>query len=103
MSLPPSAKESRNADRYVSAELSESGITAEEAESMIQKGEKNDGGSFVVFDIRYDKYLLGGKGQQIDRPLVPWYGYLSEDNGKSYLIVVNMNTGTMYPFEKQEA
>ena len=90
-----------DAARYVSEKLPEYGITAEEAESMVQQGEKSGEGRFVVFDIRYDKYLLGGEEQQIDRPLVPWYGFLAEENEKTFLFVVNMNTGTMYPFEKQ--
>ena len=84
----------KNAVRYITEKLHEYGVTVEKLESMFKRGNKHEEDIFVVFDIRYDKHMLQGKEQAVERPLVPWYGFLIEE-GKAFLLVVNRNTGTL--------
>ena len=83
---------------YITKDLSEYGITKNELGSVFDSNIDYSEDNFVVFDIRYDKFILDGEEQEIARPLVPWYGFILEDN--TYLDVANMNTGTYYKFTK---
>ena len=78
--------------------MSEYGITKNELSSVFDSNIDYSEDNFVVFDIRYDKFILDGEEQEIARPLVPWYGFILENN--TYLDVANMNTGTYYKFTK---
>lgn len=89
----------QDAVQYITKNLSEYRITKQKLENLFKRSSKYDESCFVVFDIRYDRFLLDGEEQTIDRPLVPWYGFLLEDG--TFLDVANMNTGTYYPFKKQ--
>lgn len=88
-----------DAIKYISEDLKQYGVTREEMEQLLSNNEKYNKNNFVVFDIRYDKYLLNGKEQKITTPLVPWYGFIMEDN--TVLHVVNMNNIAYYTFTKQ--
>ena len=83
---------------YITKDLSEYGITKNELSSVFDSNINYSEDNFVVFDIRYDKFILDGEEQEIARPLVPWYGFILENN--TYLDVANMNTGTYYKFTK---
>lgn len=89
----------QDAVRYITENLSEYGVTKQELEAQFKRSGEYDESCFVVFDIRYDCFMLYGKEQEIERPLVPWYGFLLKDG--TFLDVANMNTGTYYPFVKQ--
>lgn len=84
---------------YITTELSEYGVTKDELDGLFSRSnyKKDD---FVVFDIRYDKFIINGQNKDIARPLVPWYGFISEND--SHLYVANMNTGSTYNFDKQK-
>lgn len=84
---------------YITEELEDYGVTESELESLFSRNEKYNESNFVVFDIRYDEFIMNGKSQTISRPLVPWYGFILEDN--TVLDVVNMNTAAYYKFTKQ--
>ncbi len=84
---------------YVTNELSEYGVTEQELEDLFDRSNKNDVSNFVVFDIRYDKVVVSGEEKDIERPLVPWFGFVLADD--TYLDVANMNTATYYEFTKQ--
>jgi len=88
-----------DAIEYITTELKEYGITEEELEDIFNSKKEYKKENFVVFDIRYDKFVLNGTEQKISRPLVPWYGFVLEDD--TYLDVVNMNTYSYYGFTKQ--
>ncbi len=90
----------KEAVKYVTEELKEYGLTKEELEDIFERSEKYDESNFIVFDIRYDKFILEGEEQKITRPLVPWYGFILNNN--TFLDVANMNTGTYYDFTKQK-
>lgn len=83
---------------YITENLSEYGITKNELSSVFDSNIDYSEDNFVVFDIRYDKFIQYGEEQEITRPLVPWYGFILDDN--TYLDVANMNTGTYYKFTK---
>lgn len=85
---------------YVTQDLSEYGITKSELKTLFDKNPEYSKDNFVVFDIRYDEFIMDGEEQVIARPLSPWYGFILEDN--TYLDVANMNTGTYYKFTKSE-
>lgn len=85
---------------YVTQELPEYGVTRSELSSLFNRSDNYSEDNFVVFDIRYDKFILDGEEQEIARPLVPWYGFILDDN--TFLDVANMNTGTYYKFTKSE-
>lgn len=85
---------------YITQDLSDYGITREKLERQFSASDEHDVSNFVVFDIRYDRWVLFGQEQTIERPLVPWYGYILDDDTR--LDVANMNTGTYYPFFKVE-
>lgn len=89
----------KDAVNYITTELSEYYVTSSELQSLFNRSEMYSESSFVVFDIRYDKFILNKQPQQIERPLVPWFGFLLEDG--TFLDVANMNTGTYYQFTKK--
>lgn len=84
---------------YITEELSEYGVTKSELKSLFNRSDLYDESTFVVFDIRYDKFVVSGEQRDIERPLVPWFGFVLEDD--TYLDVANMNTSTYYKFTKQ--
>ena len=84
---------------YITKDLEEYGVTKAELERVFNSREEFNESNFVVFDIRYDKFVLDGEEQEIDRPLVPWFGFILEDN--TFLYVVNMNTSSYYNFTKK--
>ena len=86
---------------YITRDLSEYGITKEVLNILFDRSDKQNVSNFVVFDIRYDKYLLCGEEQTIERPLVPWFGFIFDEYTR--LDVANMNTGTYYPFFKVDS
>ena len=89
----------KEAINYITQNLSEYGVTEDEITSLIDRNDEYNEDNFVVFDIRYDKFVMNGAEQKIARPLVPWYGFILDDN--TYLDVANMNTGTYYKFTKK--
>lgn len=89
----------KEAVEYITEELEEYGVTESELERLFSRNEKYDESIFVVFDIRYDEFIMNGESQEISRSLVPWYGFIFEDN--TILDVANMNTATYYKFTKQ--
>ena len=89
----------KDAVKYITEELDQYGVTKEELEDLFDRNENYSENNFVVFDIRYDEFVLDGEKQTITRPLVPWYGFLLEEN--TFLDVSNMNTGTYYKFTKK--
>lgn len=84
---------------YITEELREYGVTKSELKSLFNRSDLYDESTFVVFDIRYDKFVVSGEQRDIERPLVPWFGFVLEDD--TYLDVANMNTSTYYKFTKQ--
>ncbi|MBE6748128.1 MAG: hypothetical protein E7557_02750 [Ruminococcaceae bacterium] len=84
---------------YVTKELSEYYVTKDEVEELFDRSDLYDESNFVVFDIRYDKMVVSGEERDIEKPLVPWFGFVLEDD--TYLDVANMNTSTYYAFTKQ--
>lgn len=86
---------------YITKDLSEYGVTKNELSSVFDRNIDYSEDNFVVLDIRYDKFILDGKEQEIPRPLVPWFGFILDDN--TYLDVANMNTGTYYKFTKKSS
>lgn len=88
-----------NAVEYITEELSEYGVTKLELIELFLGNNDYEEDRFVVFDIRYDEYVLNGESKEIVKPLVPWYGFISEDGNT--LNVVNMNTIGYYQFTKQ--
>ncbi|MBQ6510557.1 hypothetical protein IJI94_01150 [Candidatus Saccharibacteria bacterium] len=85
---------------YITQDLSEYGITKSELKTLFDKNPEYSKDNFVVFDIRYDEFIMDGEEQVVAKPLVPWYGFILDDN--TYLDVANMNTGTYYKFTKSE-
>ncbi len=90
----------KDAVKYITQELSQYGVTKSELESLFRRSDEYSEEKFVVFDIRYDKFILNGQEQRIVKPLAPWYGFILDDD--TYLDVANMNTGTYYKFTKRE-
>ena len=86
--------------KYITTELAEYDVTEEELKSLFERNNNYDESNFVVFDIRYDKFILSGAEQEIPRSLVPWYGFII--NNETYLDVVNMNNASYYGFTKQQ-
>ena len=84
---------------YITKDLEEYGVTKAELERVFKSSDEFSESNFVVFDIRYDKFVLDGKEQEIARPLVPWFGFILEDN--TFLYLVNMNTSSYYNFTKK--
>lgn len=89
----------KKAVNYITKDLSEYGITKEELQRVFDSRDEFKEKNFVVFDIRYDKFVLDGEEQEITRPLVPWFGFILEDD--TFLYVVNMNTASYYSFTKK--
>ena len=89
----------KKAVEYITNDLSEYGITKEELERVFNSRDEFKESNFVVLDIRYDKFVLDGEEQEITRPLVPWFGFILEDD--TFLYVVNMNTYSYYNFTKK--
>ena len=89
----------KDAVEYITTKLSSYGITNSELQGIFKRNAEYDESNFVVFDIRYDKFILNGEEQTITRPLVPWYGFLLEDG--TFLDVANMNTASYYEFTKK--
>ncbi len=90
----------KDAVKYITQELSQYGVTKSELESLFRRNDEYSEEKFVVFDIRYDKFILNGQAQKIVKPLAPWDGFILDDD--TYLDVANMNTGTYYKFTKRE-
>ena len=84
--------------KYITEDLSEYGVTKDELNALFIRNESYDESNFVVFDIRYDTFILSGRNQEISRPLVPWYGFILQDG--TILDVANMNTAAYYKFTK---
>lgn len=89
----------QDAIQYLTQSLSEYEVTEADLQALFDRSSEYDQSSFVVFDIRYDQYVVNGTEQVITRNLVPWYGFLLKDG--TFLDVANMNTGSYYPFIKQ--
>lgn len=89
----------KDAVDYITNNLSQYGVTRNELESLFNRNTTYSEENFVVFDIRYDKFVINGENQTITRPLTPWYGFILNDN--TYLDVANMNTATYYKFTKE--
>ena len=89
----------KDAVDYITNNLSQYGVTKNELESLFNRNTTYSEENFVVFDIRYDKFVINGENQTITRPLTPWYGFILNDN--TYLDVANMNTATYYKFTKE--
>lgn len=90
----------KEAVKYITEELSEYGITKEELQGVFDRSKLYEEDLFVVFDIRYDKYVANGENQKITKSLVPWYGFILDNN--TYLDVANMNTGSYLKFSKNK-
>lgn len=89
----------KDAVDYITKNLSQYGVTKNELQSLFNRNTTYSEDNFVVFDIRYDKYVVNKKNQTITRPVVPWYGFILNEN--TYLDVVNMNTSSYYKFTKE--
>ena len=85
--------------KYITDDLSDYGVTSAELAELFLRNEEYNADNFVVFDINFDKFVMGGEERSIENPRVPWFGFLLEDG--TYLDVANMNTGTYYGFTKQ--
>lgn len=88
-----------DAVKFITTELSDYGVTKAELEDLFERNEEYNIDNFVVFDIVYDGIIIDGELTVPNRPRVPWYGFILEDN--TYLDVANMNTGTYYKFTKK--
>jgi len=89
----------KDAVKYITQELSYYGVTKMKLNDLFDRSDLYSVENFVVFDIRYDEFMIDGESSVPQRQLVPWYGFILEDN--TYLDVVNMNTGTYYKFSKR--
>ena len=89
----------KRAVKYITTDLEEYGITKDELQRVFDSRDEFSEKNFVVFDIRYDKFVLDGEEQEITRPLAPWFGFILEDD--TFLYVVNMNTASYYSFTKK--
>ena len=89
----------KDAVNYIVNDLSEYGVTKDELQNLFDRNEEYSVDNFVVFDIRYNEFDLDGEKQKIERPLVPWFGFILDNN--TYLDVANMNTSTYYKMTKQ--
>ena len=89
----------REAINYITTELSSYGVTEEELNDLFERNEEYNVENFVVFDFIYDGIVLNGSTTVPNRPQVPWYGFIYENNTKLY--VANMNTGTYYSFTRK--
>lgn len=89
----------KDAVKYITENLADYGVTEDDLARVFATNGPYNESNFVVFDIKYDKFLLSGEEQAMERPLVPWYGFILNEN--TYLDVANMNTGTLYGFTKQ--
>lgn len=88
-----------HAIEFITTDLSSYGVTKTELESLFERNEEYNRDNFVVFNIEYDGIKMNGETTAPTVSLVPWFGFILEDN--TYLDVANMNTGTYYSFTKK--
>lgn len=88
-----------DAVEFITTDLSSYGVTETELEDLFERSEEYNRDNFVVFNIEYDGIKMNGETTTPTVSLVPWFGFIFEDN--TYLDVANMNTGTYYSFTKK--
>lgn len=90
----------QEAVEFITAELSEYGVTEKELEEMFANNiEEETKENFVVFNMVYTSITVDGETTEPPTSLVPWFGFILEDD--TYLDVVNMNTASYYGFTKK--
>ncbi|MBE5820469.1 MAG: hypothetical protein E7310_06645 [Clostridiales bacterium] len=88
-----------DAVQFITTDLRSYGVTETELEELFERSDEYNRDNFVVFNIEYDGLKLNGETTKPTVSLVPWFGFILEDN--KYLDVANMNTGTYYDFTKK--
>lgn len=84
---------------FITTDLSSYNVTEEELEGIFARNANYSRENFVVFNLNYDGITIDGETTKPSNSLVPWYGFILDDN--TVLDVANMNTGTYYSFTKK--
>ena len=84
---------------YVVNDLSEYGVTREKLQNLFDRNEKYNENNFVIISINFNLQDLNGVKNKIEKPSLPWMGFILNNN--TYLDVANMNTYTYYSLTKQ--
>lgn len=82
-------------------DLEEYGVTAEELDRLIATGDPDrELDDLVVYTLDHQTVIMDGEEYTFDDPVVPYYGFLTNDDA-SEMDVVNMRTATTYYFTKK--
>lgn len=89
----------RKAINYVVNDLSEYGVTNDKLQNLFDRNLKYSENNFIIIDINFDVQDLNGIKNKIEKPSLPWIGFILNNN--TYLDVANMRTSVYYSLTKQ--
>lgn len=84
---------------YLTGDLAEYGVTAEEMQFYFDRNEMYSLENFICFSTNNQSFLLDGKEQLSQEKKTSYFGFLLKDG--TYLDIANMDTHTYYGFSKE--